>query len=67
MAFLDRRTAGKAIERARTRGYFAATESARAFALIRPHEGIWANVVNNYLLGRTRRWACCTGRWTRPT
>ena len=53
MAFLDRRTAGKAIERARTRGYFAATESARAFALIRPHEGIWANVVNNYLLGRT--------------
>ena len=52
MAFLDRRTAGKAIERATARGYFDAVESARAFALIRPNDGIWANVVNNYLLGQ---------------
>jgi polyhydroxyalkanoate synthase len=52
MAFLDRRTAGKAIERATARGYFDAFESARAFAVIRPDEGIWANVVNNYLLGQ---------------
>ena len=52
MAFLDRRTAGKAIKRATARGYFDAAESARAFAVIRPDEGIWANVVNDYLLGR---------------
>ena len=52
MAFLDRKTADKAVERARAHGYFDAAESARAFALIRPNDGIWANVVNNYLLGR---------------
>jgi polyhydroxyalkanoate synthase subunit PhaC len=38
--------------RATARGHFDAAESARAFALIRPDEGIWANVVNNYLLGK---------------
>ena len=52
MAFLDRKTAGKAVKRATARGYFDAAESARAFAVIRPGEGIWANVVNDYLLGQ---------------
>ena len=52
MAFLDRKAADKAIERATARGHFDAAESARAFALIRPNDGIWTNVVNNYLLGK---------------
>ena len=51
MAFLDRKTADKAIADAAKRGFFNASESARSFALIRPNDGIWAGVVNNYLLG----------------
>ena len=52
MALLDRKAADKAIQRASERGYFDAADSARSFALIRPNDGIWGNVVNNYLLGR---------------
>jgi polyhydroxyalkanoate synthase len=52
MAFLDRTAGERAIKRATANGYFKASDSARSFALMRPADGIWNNVVNNYVLGR---------------
>src|SRR6202167_1856898 len=52
MAFLDRKAAEKAMRRATEHGFFDARDAARAFALIRPIEGIWNIAVHNYLLGR---------------
>src|ERR1700761_6418902 len=52
MAFLDQRQVDRAVRRASKQGYFDAREAAWSFALIRPIEGIWANAVHNYLLGK---------------
>ena len=52
MAFLDRKGAERAIRRATEHGFFDARDTARAFALIRPIEGIWNIAVHNYLLGK---------------
>jgi polyhydroxyalkanoate synthase len=52
MAFLDRKGAEKAMRRATEHGFFDARDAARAFALIRPIEGIWNIAVHNYLLGQ---------------
>jgi polyhydroxyalkanoate synthase subunit PhaC len=52
MAFLDRKGAEKAMRRATEHGFFDARDAARAFALIRPIEGIWNIAVHNYLLGK---------------
>ena len=52
MAFLDRKGAEKAMRRATEHGFFDAQDAARAFALIRPIEGIWNIAVDNYLLGK---------------
>src|ERR1700683_5466608 len=52
MAFLDRKGAERAMRRATEHGFFDARDAARAFALIRPIEGIWNIAVHNYLLGR---------------
>jgi polyhydroxyalkanoate synthase len=52
MAFLDRKGAEKAMRRATEHGFFDARDTARAFALIRPIEGIWNIAVHNYLLGQ---------------
>jgi polyhydroxyalkanoate synthase len=52
MAYLDQKQVDRAVRRAIKRGYFDARESAWSFALIRPIEGIWANAVHNYLLGK---------------
>ena len=52
MAFLDRKGAERAIRRATEHGFFDARDAARAFALIRPIEGIWNIAVHNYLLGK---------------
>ena len=52
MAFLDRKGAEKAMRRAAEHGFFDARDAARAFALIRPIEGIWNIAVHNYLLGK---------------
>jgi polyhydroxyalkanoate synthase subunit PhaC len=53
MAYLDRNQVDRAVRRAIKHGYFDARESAWSFALIRPIEGIWANAVHNYLLGKS--------------
>ncbi|KUH85563.1 MULTISPECIES: alpha/beta hydrolase [unclassified Mycobacterium] len=50
-ALLDRKIADRAIKRAERAGYFDGLNTAAVFAWLRPNEGIWANVVNNYLLG----------------
>ena len=50
-ALLDRKVAERAIKRANRDGYFDGLNTAAVFAWLRPNEGIWANVVNNYLLG----------------
>jgi polyhydroxyalkanoate synthase len=52
MAYLDQKQVDRAVRRAVKHGYFDARESAWSFALIRPIEGIWANAVHNYLLGK---------------
>ncbi|HTZ15846.1 MAG TPA: alpha/beta fold hydrolase [Mycobacterium sp.] len=52
MAYLDQKQVERAVRRAEKHGYFDARESAWSFALIRPVEGIWANAVHNYLLGK---------------
>jgi polyhydroxyalkanoate synthase subunit PhaC len=52
MAYLDQKQVDRAVRRARKHGYFDARESAWSFALLRPVEGIWANAVHNYLLGK---------------
>ena len=52
MAFLDRKGAERAMRRATEHGFFDARDAARAFALIRPIEGIWNIAVHNYLLGK---------------
>jgi polyhydroxyalkanoate synthase len=52
MAYLDQKQVDRAVRRAIKRGYFDAREAAWSFALIRPIEGIWANAVHNYLLGK---------------
>jgi polyhydroxyalkanoate synthase len=49
MAFLDRKGAEKAMRRATEHGFFDARDAARAFALIRPIEGIWNIAVQNSL------------------
>lgn len=49
-AMLDR-LADRSIAIATKRGYFDGRDAAAMFAWIRPNEGIWAHVVNNYLLG----------------
>ncbi|HME64304.1 MAG TPA: hypothetical protein VKG61_05360, partial [Streptosporangiaceae bacterium] len=41
-----------AMRRATEHGFFDARDAARAFALIRPIEGIWNIAVHNYLLGK---------------
>ncbi|MGV0768440.1 PHA/PHB synthase family protein [Mycobacterium syngnathidarum] len=50
-AMLDRRLADRSIAIATRRGYFDGRDTAEMFAWIRPNDGIWVNVVNNYLLG----------------
>ena len=52
MAYLDQKQVDRAVRRAIKHGYFDAREAAWSFALIRPVEGIWANAVHNYLLGK---------------
>ncbi|MGC1804517.1 MAG: alpha/beta fold hydrolase, partial [Mycobacterium sp.] len=52
MAYLDQKQVDRAVRRAIKNGYFDAREAAWSFALIRPIEGIWANAVHNYLLGK---------------
>jgi polyhydroxyalkanoate synthase subunit PhaC len=52
MAYLDQKQVDRAVRRAIKHGYFDAREAAWSFALIRPIEGIWANAVHNYLLGK---------------
>lgn len=52
LALLDRAVADKAIRRATRAGYFDWRATATAFAWLRPNDGIWANAINNYLLGR---------------
>jgi len=52
MAYLDQKQVDRAVRRAIELGYFDAREAALSFALIRPIEGIWANAVHNYLLGK---------------
>lgn len=54
-ALLDAETAEAAALRAAKRGYFSAADTAAGFAWLRPDEGVWMNVVNNYLLGRAPR------------
>jgi polyhydroxyalkanoate synthase len=51
-ALVDRKTADRAVKRAAKRGFFDGRETAAGFAWIRPNDGVWANVVNNYLLGQ---------------
>ncbi|MCW2855535.1 MAG: hypothetical protein JWR52_1150 [Marmoricola sp.] len=51
LAFIDHESGERAIRRATARGYFAAVDSARTFALMRPFEGIWSHVANNYVMG----------------
>src|ERR1700685_4690846 len=41
MAFLDRKGAARRMRRATEHGFFDARDAARAFALIRPIEGLW--------------------------
>ncbi|MFT4008811.1 MAG: alpha/beta fold hydrolase [Nocardioidaceae bacterium] len=53
MVFLDEETAELAIAQAKKEGVFSAVDTARSFALMRPIEGVWNGVVNNYVLGRT--------------
>lgn len=50
-AILDRRLADRSIAIATRRGYFDGRDTAEMFAWIRPNDGIWVHVVNNYLLG----------------
>ncbi|WP_158296659.1 PHA/PHB synthase family protein [Nocardioides albidus] len=52
MAFLDEETGERAVAQARERGVFSAADTARSFAMMRPAEGIWSGVVNNYVMGR---------------
>jgi polyhydroxyalkanoate synthase subunit PhaC len=52
MAYLDQKQVDRAVRRAVKHGYFDAREAAWSFALMRPIEGIWANAVHNYLLGK---------------
>ena len=52
-ALMDEETAVVAGRRASRRGYVAAADTAAGFAWIRPDEGVWMNVVNNYLLGQS--------------
>lgn len=54
-ALLDAETAEAAALRASRRGFFSAADTAAGFAWLRPDEGVWMNVVNNYLLGRPPR------------
>jgi polyhydroxyalkanoate synthase len=51
-ALVDRKVAKRAIARATKDGLFDGRNSAVAFAWLRPNDGIWANVVNDYLLGQ---------------
>jgi poly[(R)-3-hydroxyalkanoate] polymerase subunit PhaC len=51
-ALLDAQTAEAAALRAAKRGFYSAADTAAGFAWLRPDEGVWMNVVNNYLLGR---------------
>lgn len=51
MAFMERDSARKSVKKAAKKGYITADSTRTSFALIRPIDGIWTNVVNNYLLG----------------
>jgi len=51
-ALIDRKVAKRAIARATKDGFFDGKNSAVTFAWLRPNDGIWANVVNDYLLGQ---------------
>ena len=51
-ALIDRKVARRAIARATKDGLFDGKNSAVTFAWLRPNDGIWANVVNDYLLGQ---------------
>jgi poly[(R)-3-hydroxyalkanoate] polymerase subunit PhaC len=51
-ALIDRKVAKRAIARATKDGLFDGKNSAVTFAWLRPNDGIWANVVNDYLLGQ---------------
>ena len=47
------------------RGYLDSREMSNMFNLLRSNDLIWSNVVNNYLLGKSRRPStCCTGTAT---
>ena len=54
-ALLDAKMAAAIADHAIRRGYYDAADTAAGFAWIRPEEGVWMNVVNNYLLGRRPR------------
>ena len=51
-ALLDDETAEAARDRATRHGVVDAADTAAGFAWIRPDEGVWMNVVGNYLLGQ---------------
>lgn len=51
-SLMNQDTAVIAVRRASRHGYVAAADTAAGFAWIRPDEGVWMNVVNNYLLGQ---------------
>ena len=67
-ALMDEETAVVAGRRASRRGYVAAADTAAGFAWIRPDEGVWMNVVNNYLSDSPRTApSYCSGRPTTRT
>ena len=54
-ALLDAKMAATIADHAFRHGYYDAADTAAGFAWIRPEDGVWMNVVNNYLLGRRPR------------
>jgi polyhydroxyalkanoate synthase len=49
--FTDRRTVDRLAVRMKKTGFLSATDMARTFDLLRPHDLVWNYVTNNWLLG----------------